>query len=272
MTSIAARSGRARERAGARPAAARDRRALRHDAARRRADDRRRAEPRAEARDRPRARRRRDRPDRGRVPAGLRGRLPGGEADREAGLRAEVWGFSRAVQADVEALVELGVQASVIESPISDGKLAALGVTREKMLDRIRSAVAFAAEQRHPRRVLRGRLVPRRPRLLRRAYAAAADAGAQELVVVDTLGIATPEAAAMLVRAPSTGSVRRARPLARPRRLRARHGCVDRRRAGRRDLGAGDDQRDGRARPGTRISPRSRSRSRRSTGSRPGST
>ena len=27
-----------------------------------------------------------------------------------AGLRAEVWGFSRAVQADVEALVELGVR------------------------------------------------------------------------------------------------------------------------------------------------------------------
>src|SRR5437868_13205374 len=30
-----------------------------------------------------------------------------------AGLRAEVWGFSRAVQADVDALVELGSPASV---------------------------------------------------------------------------------------------------------------------------------------------------------------
>src|ERR671937_2571993 len=36
-----------------------------------------------------------------------------------AGLAAEVWGFSRAVAADTEALVELGVRASVIESPIS---------------------------------------------------------------------------------------------------------------------------------------------------------
>src|SRR6187551_1659205 len=61
-----------------------------------------------------------------------------------AGLRAEIWGFSRAVQADVEALVELGVPASVIESPISDAKLQALGVTHEKMLERIRSAVSFA--------------------------------------------------------------------------------------------------------------------------------
>ena len=67
------------------------------------------------------------------------------ELVNSAGLRAEVWGFSRAVQADVEALVELGVGASVIESPISDGKLQALGVTRETMLERIRSAVGFAA-------------------------------------------------------------------------------------------------------------------------------
>ena len=61
-----------------------------------------------------------------------------------AGLRAEVWGFSRAVQADVEALVELGVAASVIESPISDAKLAALGVSHETMLERIAKAVSYA--------------------------------------------------------------------------------------------------------------------------------
>mgnify|MGYP003694487797 CR=1 FL=1 len=52
----------------------------------------------------------------------------------DAGLRAEIWGFSRAVPADLEALVELGVRASVIESPISDLKLEAIGVSREKML------------------------------------------------------------------------------------------------------------------------------------------
>ena len=63
-----------------------------------------------------------------------------------AGLDAEIWGFSRAVRADVEALVELGVQASVIESPISDLKLRALGVSRETMLERIREAVSFAVE------------------------------------------------------------------------------------------------------------------------------
>ena len=63
-----------------------------------------------------------------------------------AGLRAEVWGFSRAVPADLEALVELDVSYSVIESPISDLKLDAIGVTRETMLERIAKAMRFAAE------------------------------------------------------------------------------------------------------------------------------
>jgi len=116
-----------------------------------------------------------------------------------AGLHAEVWGFSRAVQADVEALVELGVRSSVIESPISDGKLRALGVSRETMLERIRSAVSFAAG--HGIRVAFFGVDSSRADLefFRRAYETAVEAGAKEVVVVDTLGIATPEAAAFLV-------------------------------------------------------------------------
>jgi isopropylmalate/homocitrate/citramalate synthase len=116
-----------------------------------------------------------------------------------ADLRAEVWGFSRAVQADVDALVELGVGFSVIESPISDGKLEALGVTRESMLERIRKAVSFATE--NGIRVAFFGVDSSRASLdfFDRAYDAAVEAGAAEIVVVDTLGIATPEAAALLV-------------------------------------------------------------------------
>ncbi len=115
------------------------------------------------------------------------------------GLRAEIWGFSRAVQADVDVLVELGVRASVIESPISDGKLDALGVSRETMLERIRGAVGFAAG--NGIRVAFFGVDSSRASLdfFDRAYAAAVEAGADEVVVVDTLGIATPEAAALLV-------------------------------------------------------------------------
>jgi isopropylmalate/homocitrate/citramalate synthase len=117
----------------------------------------------------------------------------------EAGLDAEIWGFSRAVQADVEALIELGITASVIESPVSDGKLAALGVSREAMLGRIGSAVSFAVE--NGIRVAYFGVDSTRADLgfLRAAYATAVEAGATEVVVVDTLGIATPEAAAFLV-------------------------------------------------------------------------
>jgi isopropylmalate/homocitrate/citramalate synthase len=117
----------------------------------------------------------------------------------EAGLDAEVWGFSRAVAADAEALVELGVQASVIESPISDAKLAALGVTRESMLERIRDAVSFAAE--HGITVAYFGVDGTRADVgfFRQAYETAVDAGAREAVVVDTIGIATPEAAGELV-------------------------------------------------------------------------
>jgi isopropylmalate/homocitrate/citramalate synthase len=117
----------------------------------------------------------------------------------EAGLEAEIWGFSRAVRADVEALVELGLEASVIESPISDGKLAALGVSRAAMLERIRAAVSYAVEQ--GIRVAFFGVDSTRADLefVRVVYESAVEAGAQEVVVVDTLGVATPEAAAFLV-------------------------------------------------------------------------
>jgi isopropylmalate/homocitrate/citramalate synthase len=116
-----------------------------------------------------------------------------------AGLRAEVWGFSRAVTADVEALVEIGVEASVIESPISDGKLAALGVTREAMLERIAKAVTFAAG--NGIRVCFFGVDSSRAdvQFFEQVYATAVEAGALEIAVVDTLGIASPEAAAFLV-------------------------------------------------------------------------
>ncbi len=117
----------------------------------------------------------------------------------DAGLGAEIWGFSRAVQADVEALVELGVRHSVIESPVSDVKLTAYGVDRDEMAKRIANAVSFASD--HDITVAYFGVDGSRAEFdfLERAYKTAIDAGAKEAVVVDTLGIATPEAAAYLV-------------------------------------------------------------------------
>ena len=117
----------------------------------------------------------------------------------DAGLSAEVWGFSRAVRGDVEALVELGVGASVIESPLSDLKLDALGVPRESMLQRIRDAVAFAAGEGITVAFFGVDGTRAELDFFRQAYEAAVEAGAREAVVVDTLGVATPEAVSELV-------------------------------------------------------------------------
>jgi isopropylmalate/homocitrate/citramalate synthase len=115
------------------------------------------------------------------------------------GLDAEVWGFSRAVPADLEALVELGVPASVIESPISDLKLEAIGVSREKMLGRITAAMRFAAEHGIHAAFFGVDSTRAEPAFYERVYREAVEAGAREVVVVDTLGIASPEAVADLV-------------------------------------------------------------------------
>jgi isopropylmalate/homocitrate/citramalate synthase len=117
----------------------------------------------------------------------------------EAGLGAQVWGFSRAVPADLEALVELGVPASVIESPISDLKLDAIGVDRETMLGRITKAMRFAAEHGILAAFFGVDSTRAQPDFYERVYKSAVEAGAREVVVVDTLGIASPEAVAELV-------------------------------------------------------------------------
>jgi isopropylmalate/homocitrate/citramalate synthase len=116
-----------------------------------------------------------------------------------AGLAAEVWGFSRAMPTDVEALLEVGVSSTVIESPVSDGKLAAYGLTREKLIERVTGAVSHAAGA-GVKVCFFGVDGTRADfAFLEQVYSAAVEAGASEIAVVDTIGIATPEAAALLV-------------------------------------------------------------------------
>ena len=97
----------------------------------------------------------------------------------DAGLRAEVWGFSRAVPADLEALVSLGVSHSVIESPISDLKLDAIGVSRETMLERIATAMRFAVEHDIYAAFFGVDSTRADPEFFRRVYETAVEAGAR---------------------------------------------------------------------------------------------
>jgi isopropylmalate/homocitrate/citramalate synthase len=103
------------------------------------------------------------------------------------------------VPSDLEALVELGVRYSVIESPISDLKLDAIGVSRETMLERIAKAMRFAAEHDIHAAFFGVDSTRAAPEFFRQVYETAVEAGAREVVVVDTLGIASPEAVTNLV-------------------------------------------------------------------------
>lgn len=116
-----------------------------------------------------------------------------------AGLKAEIWGFSRALPADVEAIVTLGMKHTVIEAPVSEAKLKALGVDHAKMLQRITSAVSYAAER--DINVAYFGVDGSRAEMgfLKQVYQGAVKAGAREVVVVDTMGILSPEATALMV-------------------------------------------------------------------------
>ena len=117
-----------------------------------------------------------------------------------AGLRAEFWGFSRAVRADLEELVRLGLRASVIEAPTSDIKLRAYGISRDEVLTRVTDAVSFAKQ--NGIRVAFFAVDGTRsdPEFLKRVYLSSLEAGAAEIVVVDTIGACGPEAVEYLVR------------------------------------------------------------------------
>jgi len=119
----------------------------------------------------------------------------------QAGLKqAEVWGFARATQGDVEELVRLGLRGAVIEVPVSDIKLKAYGISRDEAVRRATEAIRYAADK--GIRVAFFGVDGTRADLefLRRVYFAAMEAGAKEVVVVDTIGVCTPEAAEYLVR------------------------------------------------------------------------
>lgn len=140
----------------------------------------------------------------GRIEAGFP-RVSADDADAirlmlKANLKAELWGFSRAVKGDLEELVRLGLRASIIEAPTSDIKLHAYGISAGEVLSRVRDAVSFAAQNRI--RVAFFAVDGTRSRLefLKEVYLCALEAGAEEIVVVDTIGACGPEAVEFLIR------------------------------------------------------------------------
>jgi isopropylmalate/homocitrate/citramalate synthase len=119
---------------------------------------------------------------------------------QKANLKAELWGFSRAVKGDIDELVRLNLRASVIEAPTSDIKLKAYGMTREDVLRRVVDAMAIAKQNGITTAFFAVDGTRTDLDFLKRIYLAALEAGAAEIVVVDTIGACGPEAVEFVVR------------------------------------------------------------------------
>jgi len=117
----------------------------------------------------------------------------------ESKLKADIWGFCRAVLDDIDSVLEIGVRSSVIEAPVSDRKLDAYGLSREVITERVLKAISHAAD--NGVRVCFFGVDSTRADMgfLESIFKQALDAGAEEIAVVDTLGVATPEAVFLLI-------------------------------------------------------------------------
>ncbi len=118
----------------------------------------------------------------------------------EAGLASEIWGFSRAVLGDLDALIELGIRQTLIEISTSDVKMAAYGFNREVVLQRLTDAIRHAVD--NDMRVIFFPVDSTRSDLdfLHEVYSRAIENGAAEVAVVDTIGACAPEAVEILIR------------------------------------------------------------------------
>ena len=98
---------------------------------------------------------------------------------QKAGIKAELWGFSRAVKADVDELVRLGMKASVIESPTSDIKLKAYGIAPDELLRRVRGCSFCGGQEWHQGGFLCGGFDANGTEFLKRVYLTAHECGGE---------------------------------------------------------------------------------------------
>ena len=118
----------------------------------------------------------------------------------DAGLESEIWGFSRAVKADIDAHLDLGTEHVLIEISTSDLKIKAYGFTRESVLQRVTDAIRHAKDN-GIKTVNFFAVDSTRSNLefLRDVYSTAIEHGADEVSVVDTIGVCSPEAVEWLI-------------------------------------------------------------------------
>jgi isopropylmalate/homocitrate/citramalate synthase len=122
--------------------------------------------------------------------------------DREAvkeiahlGLNAEVWGFSRCVKSDIDANADCGVDNIICEIATSEHKQRAYGFDKTEVIRRAVEAVAYAKERGLYTAFFAVDMTRSDLDYLRKIYTSVVnEAHADEVVAVDTLGVALPEA------------------------------------------------------------------------------
>lgn len=114
---------------------------------------------------------------------------------------AEIWGFGRCNVNDIKASIETGVKHTICEILVSPEKMKAWNLDEDTILKRIRDAITFAKEENIFTSFFAVDATRANLNFLKRAYQTAVnECGADEIVLVDTLGVATPETMAYLTR------------------------------------------------------------------------
>lgn len=109
--------------------------------------------------------------------------------------KAEIWGFSRCNVNDLKICLETGVKAVVCEISVSPAKMRAWELDEATVISRIRNAIKFAKGQGLYCAFFAVDASRAGLSFLKQAYDCAVnECGADEVVLVDTLGVATPEA------------------------------------------------------------------------------
>ena len=112
----------------------------------------------------------------------------------KAGLKAEIWGFCRAVRGDVDACIDVGVKHVICEIATSQLKMKANNFTPEGVLEKVLNSVRHAKSNGLYTAFFAVDATRADLGFLEKVYRTAVEeGGADEVVMVDTLGVATPE-------------------------------------------------------------------------------
>lgn len=112
----------------------------------------------------------------------------------KAGLKAEIWGFCRAVKGDIEACADVGVRNVIIEIATSPIKMKANNFSSEGVLAKVTDSLLYAKSRGLYTAYFAVDATRADLKFLEAVYKRAVEeGGADEVVMVDTLGVATPE-------------------------------------------------------------------------------